>query len=139
MDICSYFLQFVVTNAKLERKEIDTTVEIVVWHIQQSPFWITFSVFVTIIEWPKGSYFASIVSLNQSHLVSWSKQISLRTCYFWERKVLCKSDVFVLQKTCGPDCLAAWNKIKLFTSVPTEVKSRKATYWQSCENVNILY
>ena len=63
------------------------------------------SVFVTVIERLKDSYFASIVSINQSHLVSLSKQVSLRTCYFWERKVLWKFDVFVLQKTCGPDCL----------------------------------
>ena len=55
------------------------------------------SVFVTVIERLKDSYFASNVSLSQSHLVS---RPGLNKYVLW------KFDVFVLQKTCGPDCLA---------------------------------
>lgn len=65
---------------------------------------ISISVFVIVFEWLKDSYFAEIVSLNQSHL---GPNRRLRTCYFLEKKkVLCKFEAFVVQKTCGPDCLA---------------------------------
>lgn len=47
---------------------------------------ISISVFVIVFEWLKDSYFAEIVSLNQSHL---GPNKRLRTCYFLEKEKCC--------------------------------------------------
>ena len=86
------FLQFVVTNAKLEGKKLIPLFKL--FGIYRN---LHFEFCFRNCYWATKRYFSSIVLLSQSHLVS---RPGLNKYVLW------KFDVFVLQKTCGPDCLA---------------------------------